>query len=93
MRTKNYYLRRSIARIAFWTSISAGFVWLATASVKSWDNYDCQNKQVVAEHYDSLWSIADDNCTGSIDKAVYDLVKEYGNTIQVGQVIHLTDNS
>lgn len=93
MRTKNYYLKRSIVRVAFWTTVSAGFVWLASASIKSWDNYECPNKQVVAEQYDSLWSIVSNNCTGSIDKAVYDLVKEYGNTINIGQAIQLTDNS
>lgn len=90
MRTNDYYKKRLIVRVTFWTTVSVGFVWLASASIMSWDNYECENKQVVVEPFDSLWSIADNNCTGSIESAVDDLVDEYGYTIQTGQTIQLT---
>lgn len=91
MRTYRYYQIRSTVRLAFWTTVALGSFWLAKTSIESWDNYKCDPTQVVVEQYDTLWAIAERNCTGSIQSAVHDLVEKRGTElVRIGQVIELT---
>jgi hypothetical protein len=53
------------------------------------DSYVCNTKQHIVTYGESLWEIAQSNCSGSIRSAVDDLVDTYGSTIQNGQVIDL----
>lgn len=95
MRTRsyNYYRIRTLVRFLFWGSLTLSFVWLVNNSIRNWDNYDCQANTITAQPFDSLWSIAEKNCSGNIRKTVWDLEIKYGNNLQVGQVINLTSNS
>jgi hypothetical protein len=53
------------------------------------DSYVCNTRQHTVSYGETLWEIAQSNCSGSIQSAVDDLVKTYGSTIQNGQVIDL----
>jgi hypothetical protein len=53
------------------------------------DSYVCNAKQHTVSYGESLWEIAESNCSGNIESAVNDLVETYGSTIQNGQVIDL----
>ena len=53
------------------------------------DSYVCNTKQHTVTYGESLWEIAQSNCSGNIESAVNDLVETYGSTIQNGQVIDL----
>lgn len=53
------------------------------------DSYVCNTKQHTVSYGETLWEIAQSNCSGNIESAVDDLVKTYGSTIQNGQVIDL----
>lgn len=92
MRTYRYYQIRSVVRFAFWSSLGLGLGLLAKTSIERLDNYKCHPTQVVIEQYDTLWAVAERNCTGSIQSAVHDLVKKHGTTVvRIGQVIELTN--
>ena len=53
------------------------------------DSYVCDTRQHTVSYGETLWEIAESNCSGNIESAVHDLVKTYGSTIQNGQVIDL----
>lgn len=57
--------------------------------VERMDSYVCNTKQHTVTYGESLWEIAQSNCSGNIRSAVDDLVDTYGSTIQNGQVIDL----
>jgi len=57
--------------------------------VERMDSYVCNTKQHIVTYGESLWEIAQSNCSGNIRSAVDDLVDTYGSTIQNGQVIDL----
>jgi len=57
------------------------------------ESYVCNTRQYTVNYGETLWEIAQSNCSGSIRSAVDDLVKAYGTTIQNGQVIELPVNN
>lgn len=80
-----------MVRVAFWGAVALGSLWLAKSSIESWDNYKCQPAQVAVEQYDTLWSIVENNCEGSTESAVHDLIKKRGTeVVRIGQIIELT---
>jgi hypothetical protein len=63
--------------------------FLIQESAERMDAYVCNTKQHTVSYGESLWEIAQSNCSGNIESAVNDLVETYGSTIQNGQVIDL----
>ena len=63
--------------------------FLFQMSAERMDSYVCNTKQHTVSYGESLWEIAQSNCSGNIESAVNDLVETYGSTIQNGQVIDL----
>ena len=63
--------------------------FLFQMSAERMDSYVCNAKQHTVSYGESLWEIAQSNCSGNIESAVNDLVETYGSTIQNGQVIDL----
>jgi hypothetical protein len=51
--------------------------------------YECNGKTVMAGSGDSLWSLAQENCTGHIGKAVHDLAKVHGVQVGYGEYVTL----
>lgn len=51
--------------------------------------YSCNPLPVKVKYGDSISTIAYDNCTGNVPRAIDDLVAKYGTTIHNGQVIRL----
>ena len=69
--------------------VSAFVLLLFRDYAKRMDSYVCDTKQHTVSYGESLWEIAESNCSGSIRSAVDDLVEIYGSDIQNGQVIDL----
>jgi hypothetical protein len=69
--------------------VTAFVVILFRDYAKRMDSYVCNTKQHTVTYGESLWEIAESNCSGNIRSAVDDLVDTYGSTIQNGQVIDL----
>ena len=93
MRSPTYYRVRSAVRITFWSSLAVGFGWLATTSISNWDNYICVDIDIIAQPYDSYWSIAETYCDGNMQSAVSDLISAHGSdTVRVGQLIKVRNN-
>jgi len=69
--------------------VSAFIVYLIQDFTLRMDSYVCNTKQHTVSYGETLWEIAQSNCSGNIESAVNDLVETYGSTIQNGQVIDL----
>jgi hypothetical protein len=69
--------------------VSAFIVYLFQDYTLRMNSYVCDTKQHTVSYGESLWEIAESNCSGSIRSAVDDLVDIYGSDIQNGQVIDL----
>ena len=55
----------------------------------SQEKYSCNTLSHVVVEGDTLWGIAEDNCSGNIQKVSDDLVKVYGLPLEVGKIIYL----
>jgi len=54
------------------------------------ENYTCPDMTVVVTYGDTLWSIAEQHCTGNLQSAVDDLVDTHKTTsLQVGDIVTL----
>jgi len=88
MNKPNYQLRRIIAAtilvLTFWSGANV------IKAVMSPD-YSCMEISHVVVPGDSLWSIADQYCSGSISHAVYDLSSNYGKAVYPNQVITIEE--
>jgi len=90
MRTPTYYLVRTYVRVAFWSLVAFGLIWLVNTSVSTWDKYTCVDTDVVVQPYDTMWAIAEEYCDGNIEVAVADLISSHGSSIIiVGQTIEV----
>lgn len=69
--------------------VTAFVYFLLQESAERMDSYVCNTKQHTVTYGESLWEIAQSNCSGNIESAVNDLVETYGSTIRNGQVIDL----
>jgi hypothetical protein len=69
--------------------VSAFVVFLFRDYAQRMDLYVCNTRQHTVNYGETLWEIAQSNCSGNIRSAVDDLVDTYGSTIQNGQVIDL----
>jgi hypothetical protein len=94
---KDYIKRNYIVTSVFYgylaVIVTAFLYFLIEDSAKRIDSYLCNTKQHTVSYGDTLWEIAQSNCSGNIESAVNDLVKTYGSTIQHGQVIDLPVNN
>jgi hypothetical protein len=90
---KDYTVTNRKITVAFYVYLAVlvtGFVVILFRDyAKRMDSYVCDTKQHTVSYGESLWEIAESNCSGSIQSAVDDLVEIYGSTIQNGQVIDL----
>ena len=57
--------------------------------IEAQEQYDCPDIVVTVQSGDTQWKIAENNCKGNIQVAVYHLVKKYGTLIHHGQQIQL----
>ena len=57
--------------------------------IEAQERFTCNQATVTVQSGDTLWKIAERNCAGNIQVAVYHLVKEYGTLIHKGQQIQL----
>ena len=57
--------------------------------LSSQEKYSCNTLSHVVVEGDTLWGIAEDNCSGNIQKVSDDLVKVYGLPLEVGKIIYL----
>lgn len=83
-----YTIRRIIAVFLLVVVLAAAFLGLKKL-VEIQDSFNCQDKVVTVKAGDTMWVIAKESCTGNIQSAVDQLVKEYGLIIEVGQKIQL----
>ena len=52
--------------------------------------HDCPDMTVVVTYGDTLWSIAEEHCTGNLQSAVDELVDTHNTTsLQVGDIVTL----
>jgi hypothetical protein len=90
---KDYTVTNRKITVAFYVYLAVlvtGFVVILFQDyAKRMDSYVCDTKQHTVSYGESLWEIAESNCSGSIRSAVDDLVEIYGSDIQNGQVIDL----
>jgi hypothetical protein len=61
---------------------------LATHTANQPD-YACSEATIIVREGDTLWSIAETECTGEITQVADYLVDKYGTTIYAGQAIDL----
>jgi hypothetical protein len=69
--------------------VTAFVLFLFRDFAQRMDSYVCNTRQHTVSYGETLWEIAQSNCSGNIESAVNDLVETYGSTIQNGQVIDL----
>jgi hypothetical protein len=90
---KDYTVTNRRITVAFYVYlavlVTAFVVILFRDYAERMDSYVCDVKQHTVSYGESLWEIAQSNCSGNIESAVNDLVETYGSTIQNGQVIDL----
>lgn len=80
----NYTLRRIVAGaiviMAFWAMVTIG-IQIARPS------YKCTPSVHIVQPGESVWSIAQTYCTGTIGDVVHGLTETYGATVHPGEVI------
>ena len=57
--------------------------------IASQERFTCNQATVVVQLGDTMWKVAERNCTGNIQVAVHHLVNKYGTLIHHGQQIQL----
>ena len=57
--------------------------------IESQEKFTCNQVTVTVQPGDTLWKIAETNCTGNIQVATAVLVDMYGSAIDRGQLIQL----
>lgn len=84
MNKPNYTLRRIVAAaiviVTFWATVKVA-IQIAQPS------YKCDSVSHTVQQGESLWSIAQTYCTGTIGDVVHGLTETYGATVHPGQVI------
>lgn len=85
MSKPNYTLRRIVAAVivivAFWGTLTIG------VKIALQPRYECTPALHVVQPGESVWSIAQTYCDGTIGDVVYDLTEIYGTTVHPGEVI------
>ena len=82
------YMRRRITAVIVLLAALIGLGALIDAAMSP--NFSCDVDSVTAEWGDSLWSIAERQCSGDIQSAVEAMIGLNRTTwIQAGQTVHL----
>lgn len=80
------YYRRRVAAIAAFVLILVGLGRLADVN----SQFNCKVDSIKAMSGDSLWSIAENHCTGNIQIVVEQMIYlNGGSEIRIGQIISL----
>lgn len=81
-----FYRRRFAVILA-----AAAFAWAMVQAVTTGPQYDCGPvSSVRAAAGDTMWTIIEDRCTGSLAVAVEDAIELNGGVdIQIGQIVYL----
>lgn len=66
-------------------------IMLFVDRVQAAEEYECRVTVAQVKPFDTMWSIAEDNCDGNIRNAVYDMIRLNGgsSTIHTNQWIYL----
>lgn len=78
-------MKKAIVVIAFTLVAIFGFVKINEAQ----EAFQCKDATIVVKPGDTLWGIARENCTGNVQVAVDELVRKYGDLIDIGLRIEL----
>lgn len=75
--TNTYYVTRSAVRFAFVCTIALLAFVIGREVTTNTYQYSCDGQEVTAVLGDTLWSLAEQHCTGHIGSAVDDLYDEH----------------
>lgn len=82
--TPTYYAVRSAVRFAFVVVVALLAFLIGKAVASEPYPYTCDGSSVIAGAGDTLWSLAEQHCTGHIGHAVHDLYKVHAD-LSVGE--------
>ena len=66
-------------------------VWLFGVSNAAHAKFTCATESVVAQAFDTIWQIADDNCEGNLQNAVHHMIQlnDGSAILQIGQIVQI----
>lgn len=78
-------------QLAAFVFAALGLFGLVEARLDQIESFDCKGpRTVVATHGDTVWRIAETNCTGNVRTAVDEIIRLNGGSgLQVGQIVRL----
>lgn len=82
-----YYRVRTLVRCAFLAGVAVSAFLVGRAFASDPYTYECDRSATVVAAGDTLWSLAEEHCTGHIGHAVHDIAKVYGDQVQAGDII------
>ena len=85
--TTTYYTVRTLVRCLFITAVAFASFIFGKAVAQDPYAYTCTQGAVAVQSGDTLWSLAQEHCTGHIGQATDELVDKYGTDIQIGDII------
>ena len=84
--TITYYRVRTAVRFAFAGALTLSAFLVGRAVATDEYAYKCDGSAVVAVHGDTLWSLAEEHCTGHVGSAVDTLYAKHGDLTH-GEVV------
>lgn len=64
-------------------------ITLVAVQIRNAPEYQCSQATIIVKDGETIWNIAERECTGNTTRAVDYLVDKYGTTIYAGQAIQL----
>ena len=87
--TMNYRIQQLFIYASLVT-IAALTILMIVNRVQAVDNYECRVTRAQVQPFDTMWSIAEDNCDGNVRNVVHDMIDlNGGTTIHPNQWIYL----
>ena len=87
-------LKRS-TKVMWMLAALAIAVWLFGASNAAHAKFTCSDTEHVAEAFDTIWQIADDNCEGNLQNAVHHMIQlnDGSSILQIGQIVQIPESN
>jgi hypothetical protein len=85
----NHHYRMLARKFIAFAIIAVIVIALLVAHTANQPDYTCPEATIIVREGDTLWSIAETECTGEITQVADYLVDKYGTTIHAGQAIDL----